>query len=98
MDIAQFDLPVRIVMEPGEPVTEIYSAEEAHDLLTAWPVKEGPVFERAIAACAAATGEQASCEKARRMFVSFARAAGILASDVPLSSLYENGELKPSYR
>lgn len=98
MDIAQFDLPVRIVILPGEPVTEIYSAEEARDLLAAWPVKEGPIFERAIAACAAATEDEDSRATARRMFVSFAKAAGILVGDVPLSSLYENGELKPSYR
>lgn len=33
MDSAQFDLPVRIIMRGNEPVMEVYSAEEACDVL-----------------------------------------------------------------
>jgi len=98
MDAAQFGLPVRIILRPEEPVTEIYSAEEALALLMAWPTQEGPVFQKAMSACLAASTDPQKAEEARRAFVSFANASDIMARDVPLDSLYENGELKPSYR
>ena len=89
MYAAQFALPVRLIMRTGEPVTEIYSAEEALDLLMAWPTQES---------CLAASAEPMLAEDARRYFVAFANASGLMARDVPLDSLYENGELKPLYR
>jgi len=98
MYAAQFALPVRIVMRPGEPVTEIYSAEEALELLMAWPTQEGRIFNRALEACLAASADPGLAEDARRQFVAFANASSIMARDVPLDSLYENGELKPLYR
>jgi len=98
MDAAQFGLPVRIVMRPEEPITEVYSAEEALALLMAWPAQEGPVFQKAMSACLAASTNPNTAEEARKAFVSFANASNIMARDVPLDSLYENGELKPSYR
>lgn len=94
MDAAQFDLPVRILMQSGEPVTEIYSAEEACDFLMNWPVQDGPIYERAMASCLAASADAGACEEARKSFVTFARATGILARDVPLDSLYEGERLK----
>ncbi|WP_163268004.1 DUF982 domain-containing protein [Chelativorans alearense] len=94
MDAAQFKLPVRLELRRGEPVSEIYSAEHALDFLMAWPVQKGPVFERAIAACLAASADPESVEEAHRTFSSFARASGILARDVPLDSLYEGERLK----
>ena len=98
MYAAQFALPVRIVMRAGEPVTEIYSAEEALDLLMAWPIQDGRIFNRAMETCLAASADPALAEDARRQFVAFANASGLMARDVPLDSLYENGELKPLYR
>jgi hypothetical protein len=98
MDAAHFALPVRIVVRSGEPVTEIYSAEEALALLIGWPTQEGPVIQRAMSACLAASADSSTAEEARKAFVSFANASGIIARDVPLDSLYENGELKPLYR
>jgi len=98
MYAAQFALPVRLIMRTGEPVTEIYSAEEALDLLMAWPTQEGPIFNRALESCLAASAEPMLAEDARRCFVAFANASGLMARDVPLDSLYENGELKPLYR
>ena len=44
MDAAQFRLPVRIQSAPGEPISEVYSAEQALDLLLAgleWCIPEG---------------------------------------------------------
>ncbi|MDZ5699997.1 DUF982 domain-containing protein [Chelativorans sp. M5D2P16] len=94
MDTAQFDLPVRILVRSGDPVMEIYSAEEACDFLMGWPVQDGPIFERAMAACLAASANPGVGEEARRSFTTFARTAGILARDVPLDSLYEGERLK----
>lgn len=94
MDAAQFKLPVRLVLHPGEPVSEIYSAEHALDFLMEWPMQDGPLFERAVTACISASADPASAEEAHRNFVSFARASGILAADVPLDSLYEGERLK----
>ncbi|WEX07282.1 DUF982 domain-containing protein [Chelativorans sp. AA-79] len=98
MYAAQFALPVRIVMRAGEPVTEIYSAEEALDLLMAWPTQEGRILNRAMESCLAASADPRWAEEARKHFVAFANASGLIARDVPLDSLYENGELKPLYR
>ncbi|MCT7374963.1 DUF982 domain-containing protein [Chelativorans salis] len=94
MDAAQFKLPIRLVPHPHEPVVEIYSAEEALDFLMSWPVQEGGLFERTLAACLAASADPTSTEEARRIFSSFARAVGVIARDVPLDSLYEGERLK----
>ena len=94
MDAAQFILPVRLVIRPGEPVTEIYSAEEASDFLKSWPTQDGPIMQRAHEACSTATDDTTSCEEARNAFLTFARASGILARDVSLDSLYEGERLK----
>lgn len=87
MDAAQFQLPVRLVMRAGESVTEIYSAEEALDLLLRWPVQEGPIFQRALSTCLAAAADPAERDEAHEAFVVFARVTGLLARDVPLDSL-----------
>ncbi|WP_375165905.1 DUF982 domain-containing protein [Chelativorans sp.] len=87
-----------MVLSPGEPVTEVYSADEALDLLMGWPKQESRIFQKAASACLAATADPALSEEARKAFVTFANASGIIARDVPLDSLYENGELKPLYR
>lgn len=94
MHAAHFALPVRIVVRPGEPVTEVYTADEGLALLMDWPVQEGPVFQKAMEACLSATTDHSRAEHARKAFVGFARASGILAKDVPLDSLYEGERLK----
>lgn len=94
MDLAQFELPVRIILRPGDGVTEIYSAEEALDLLMSWPVQQGPIMEEAMGACLMASADPTKAEIARVAFVSFARASDILAKDLTIDSLYENGRLK----
>ena len=51
MDRMQFPLPVRIVTEAGEAVTEIYDVEEALTFLQNWPAARGsPIFQRALIA------------------------------------------------
>lgn len=94
MDGAQFELPVRVVFRAGDAVTEIYSAEQALDVLMGWPVQKGPILEEAMAACLTASADPSKAEDARTAFVSFARASDILAKDLSLESLYENSRLK----
>lgn len=94
MDTFQFDLPVRLVLRPGQPVTEVYSAEEALDLLMVWPVQDGPIYQRAMNSCVAAIAGTESTDAARRAFTNVARASKVLAKDVPLDSLYEGERLK----
>src|SRR5690554_6268802 len=57
--IEQFDMPVRLVLRPGEPVTEVYTPAEAVAALFASPVQEGPIYESALEACFAATMDPA---------------------------------------
>jgi hypothetical protein len=82
MDRLQFVVPVRIVAEPGQPVTEIYDVEEALAFLENWPGgRQGPVYQTALNGCSAAIADQMSVEDARTSFVSFARITKILAKD-----------------
>ncbi|UUP16490.1 DUF982 domain-containing protein [Nitratireductor thuwali] len=94
MDAYQFDLPVRLVLQPGQPVIEIYSAEEALDLLMTWPVQDGPLYQRAMDSCVAAIAGTGTLDEARRAFTNVARVTKVLAKDVPLDSLYEGERLK----
>jgi len=56
MDRLQFEVPVRIAPAPGMPVEEIYSVEQALDVLHEWPKKrQGKVYEAAFNACFGAT-------------------------------------------
>lgn len=82
MDAAQFRLPVRLHTPERECINEIYSAEEALDFLLAWPGRHGPVYEKAVKACFAATVEVDSADTAQRAFASFARLSHILAKDM----------------
>ncbi|MEP9371921.1 DUF982 domain-containing protein [Mesorhizobium sp. KR1-2] len=85
MDSLQFFMPVRLALEAGEPVTEIYNVDQAVDFLLNWPVgRQGPVYQRALNACFAATVGQETTEKARKAFFNFARVGGLLAKDVSI--------------
>jgi hypothetical protein len=90
MDRTHFPLPVRIVTEPGEAVTEIYNVEQALTFLQNWPTAHGsPIFQRALNTCFAVTIEQGTAEEARRALAGFARIAGVLARDEPLARVAE---------
>jgi Protein of unknown function (DUF982). len=68
--VEQFDMPVRLVLRPGEPVTEVYTPTEAMAALFASPVQEGPIYESALEACFAATMDPAlrgSAQGSRRL-------------------------------
>ena len=84
MDRLQFTVPVRIVPDPGEPITEIYSVDEALTFLQTLPEKrQGPVFQTAMNLCFEAKIEQNSTDNARKAFAGFCRISGIAAKDMP---------------
>ncbi|MEO3386404.1 DUF982 domain-containing protein [Mesorhizobium sp. CAU 1741] len=82
MDAAQFRLPVRLQKADGKCIDEIYSAEEALDLLLAWPDQRGRAYDKAVKACFAATVDVESADQAQKEFAAFARLSGILANDM----------------
>jgi hypothetical protein len=83
MDRLQFEVPVRIAPVPGRPVEEIYSAEQALDLLQDWPARrQGKVYQAAFNACFGATVEVVKTEDACRAFMAFCRVSGLLARDM----------------
>jgi len=90
MDNLQFFMPVRIMPEADEPITEIYSVDQALDFLLAWPIgRQGPVYQKALNACFTASVDQTSTEEARKAFLGFVRICGILARDtsVPVAAM-----------
>ena len=97
MDRLQFTVPVRIVTDPGEPITEIYSVDEALTFLQTLPEKrQGPVFQTAMNLCFEAKIEQNSTENARRAFAGFCRISGIAAKDMPEAVMVGlDGEIRP---
>jgi hypothetical protein len=83
MDRLQFEVPVRIAPAPGQPIEEIYSVEQALDLLQAWPARrKGPTYQAAFNACFGATVEVVETEDAWRAFMAFCRMSGLLARDM----------------
>ena len=97
MDKLQFVVPVRIVVEAGEPVVEIYSVDAALTFLQNWPVgRQGPVFQTAMNCCFGAMNDLMSAEDARKSFAGFARITGILARDMPEAVVVDrDGEVRP---
>ncbi|TWG93787.1 uncharacterized protein DUF982 [Mesorhizobium sp. J18] len=81
MDAAQFQVPVRLKLAAEADIQEIYSAEDAVELLFGWPQQEGPIYEDALAECLVATVSPENVEEARRAFVAFAKVSNILAKD-----------------
>ena len=83
MDRLQFEVPVRIAPAPGLPVEEIYSVEQALDVLHGWPARrQGKVYEAAFNACFGATVDVVKTEDACRAFMAFCRVSGLLARDM----------------
>ncbi|WP_161601137.1 DUF982 domain-containing protein [Neoaquamicrobium microcysteis] len=97
MDAAQFRLPVRLLMKEDEDIREVYSAEEALEILLAWPRQSGRVYDSAVSACLAATVAPDSTQEAQRAFIAFARASGILARDM-LPAPARRGAMRGGFR
>jgi hypothetical protein len=97
MDRLQFVVPVRIVPDPAEPITEIYSVDEALTFLQNLPERaQGQVFQTAMNYCFGAKIEQNSTGDARRAFAGFCRVAGIAAKDMPDAlTIGPDGEIRP---
>ena len=81
MDSTQFPIPVRIDTKDGV-IREIYSAEEALEILFDWHRPQGPLYEAAMETCLVATVGAETTERAQIAFQAFARASGILAKDM----------------
>ena len=65
------------------PVEEIYSVEQALDILNGWPSKrQGKVYQAAFNACFGATVDVVKTEEACRAFMAFCRVSGLLAKDM----------------
>ena len=87
MDRLQFEVPVRIAPAPGLPVEEIYSVEQALDVLHDWPSRrQGKVYEAAFNACFGATVDVVKTEDACRAFMAFCRVSGLLARDMMVTA------------
>ncbi|MEI5678330.1 MULTISPECIES: DUF982 domain-containing protein [unclassified Mesorhizobium] len=91
MDRLQFFMPVRVVAEVDQIVTEIYSVDQALDFLQAWPAgRQGPVYRTALRACSAAMIDQVTAEDARRSFMAFSRMTGLLSRDATIPPTPDN--------
>lgn len=98
MDKLQFIMPVRIVTEAGQPVTEIYGVEEALTFLQNWSgAPESPVYQNAWDSCFAATIDQGSADDARRALMALARVSGILARDMSVPAGVLESEKRPDW-
>ncbi|GLS32679.1 Protein of unknown function [Mesorhizobium albiziae] len=97
MDELQFFVPVRVVPEPGQPVTEIYGVEEALIFLRNWPSgRQGPVYKAAFNCCSGAMDGMIKPDDARKSFANFARITGILANDAfEKIAINKDGEVLP---
>jgi hypothetical protein len=77
-----FRIPIRVIERPGEPVREIYSADEALDFLLAWPGKKSRAYDDAFESCFAVTADIEHVDAAQNAFRRFARLSGILSVDM----------------
>jgi len=78
-----FAVPVRVATVPERPIEEIYSVEQALDVLAEWPdEKRGRLYQIAFNACFGASVGVVSTEDACRAFAAFCRVSGIMAKDM----------------
>lgn len=83
MHAHHFAVPVRLNPGPELPVEEIYSVEQALDVLAQWPAdKQGRLYEKAFNACFGASLEVVPTEEACRALAAFCRVSGIMARDM----------------
>lgn len=77
-----FHAPVAVSVGLGFK-QEIASVSEMHRFLTDWfPSRRGPLYDTAVKACDAAARGYITMEQARRAFVSFLEAAGVLHPEI----------------
>lgn len=90
MDDMLFHAPVAIAVGAGFK-REIASLAEMQNFLTEWsPARRGPIYETAVRACNAARAGHLTAEQARRAFISFAEATGMIWTGVdPVTALRE---------
>jgi hypothetical protein len=83
MNSLQFAVPVRVTTVPDLPIEEIYSVEQALDVLADWPKeKQGKLYQTAFNACFGASVGVVPTEEACRAFAAFCRVSGIMARDM----------------
>ena len=83
MDNSHFAVPVRVSTLPEMPIEEIYSVEQALDVLAEWPKgRQGKLYQAAFNACFGASVGVVSTEEACRAFAAFCRVSGIMAKDM----------------
>ena len=84
MDRLDFIVPVRLVPEPGEPVTEIYSIDEALTFLqNCSEDRHGRVHQMALDYCLDAKVNLHTTEDARRALAGFAGSRVSRPADTP---------------
>lgn len=88
MNDMPFHAPLTIAVGAGFK-REIASLAEMQNFLKEWPaVRRGPVYATAIRACEAARAGHLTADQARRAFMGFAEAAGIVWTGVdPVTAL-----------
>lgn len=83
MNSLHFAVPVRVATVPDLPIEEIYSVEQALDVLADWPAeKQGRLYRAAFSACFGASVGVVPTEDACRAFTAFCRVSGIMAKDM----------------
>jgi hypothetical protein len=99
MDKFEFVVPVRLIAQPDEPVTEIYNIDEALSFLQNWDGdQQGPVYQMALNHCFDAKVDLYSAEDARRALAGFCRIAGISARDMPHAVMADvDGEIRAGF-
>ncbi|WP_028033543.1 DUF982 domain-containing protein [Chelativorans sp. J32] len=85
-----FQLPVRIVLSPGENA-EVWDLEQAIDIVAQFPIESDAVLERAFDSFVSATEDSELVENAWEAFLDFAETYGILASDMPAPGRASDG-------
>ncbi|UVK37824.1 DUF982 domain-containing protein [Mesorhizobium sp. AR10] len=90
MDEMLFHAPVAIAVGAGFK-RDIASLAQMQNFLKEWPpARRGPIHATALRACDAARAGHLTTDQARRAFMSFAEAAGILWTGVdPVTALRE---------
>jgi hypothetical protein len=92
----QFKIPVRIRPDGGQPIEEIYSVDQALDLLAEWPAgRQGKLYQAAFNACFGASVGVVDVEEACRAFSAFCRVSGLMAKDMMWQPPRSSGRARP---
>src|SRR5690606_28154789 len=83
MHAHHFAVPGRRNPGPELPVEEIYSVEQALDVLAQWPAdRQGRLYEKAFNACYGASLVVVPRGEACRALAAFCRVSGLMATDI----------------